>query len=364
MRCSFHIQDPADPYTLYLYEAIIEQLMKESLRSWRGIFAFATGRAVRNLFIEDPDGKAFTHRGEISLIVGIDAVTDVSALEELSHLTQTIGGFDAKVFMNPFNGLFHPKISHFTHSDGSSVLIVGSGNFTSGGLKNNIEAFTIIAGNEEELLSVSAWDRFLVRHGEYIKEINEDALELARLNKTATHRRRPKIREAEPEELDIEEISEAEIEPIIEEDSKVLVARVPKAGERWNQIHYNKEVVNSFFHARSDSPQRLFLKEIKSDGTSGPEEVRPLVYSEANKNYKVEVSAKRGVEHPGSETPPIIVLREVGLRSFRYMLLMPGDSGYDELLRFTEESQSIGKGLSRVLTRMSTLLIKWTECPL
>ncbi len=362
MKCSLHIQDPTDQNTFYLYEAIIEQLMKRSLLSWRGIFAFATGHAVRSLFFEEPVVQSFLKRGEVKLVVGIDAITDVSALEELTHLNKTTDKFDAKIFINPSTGLFHPKISHFRHKNGSSVLIVGSGNLTSGGLRKNIEAFIIIAGDDKELTTIYNWDDFLSRHIVNIKEIDNDALEKARQNKAEARLRRQKIREAELAGPEAEEAEELE-EPLIK-DSKVLVARVPAAGGRWHQVHYNREIVKGFFHIKPNSSQRLFLREVKPDGSLGPEEPRPLIYSEYNKNYKVEVAARRGEEYPSSATPPIIVIREVGLRSFRYMLLMPGDKGYDKMLDFTKRYPSIGKGVPRVLTKMSTLLTEWPDCPL
>lgn len=360
MKCTFHIQDPTNQNTLYLYEAIIEQLMKTSLESWRGIFAFATGSALHNLFIEDPVVKSFLNRGEINIIIGVDAITNVMALEKLTSISEQSNKFNAKIFINPSNRLFHPKISHFRHKNGTSVLIVGSGNMTSGGLRSNIEAFVVIEGTENELSSISTWDDFLIRHHENIKDINEEAFERARQNTVEARQRRRKKRKVKPEEVEVEEALEQE-EPILE-DSRVLVACVPAAGGRWNQIHYNKEVVNKFFRTDPNSSQRLFLREIKLDKTLGPDEVRPLVYSHTNKNFKVEIAAKRGEDYP--KTPPIIILREVGLRSYYYVLLMPGDNGYNEMFDFTKNHPSLGKGLKRVLTKMSVVLNEWPNCPL
>ncbi len=363
MKCSLHIQDPTDQDTFYLYEALIEQVMRKSLISWRGIFAFATREAVHSLFFEEPAVQTFLKKGEINLLVGIDAITTASALEELAQLNENNARFSAKVFDNPSSGLFHPKISHFRHNNGSSVLIVGSGNMTSGGLRKNIEAFTVITGDEKELTTIYNWDVFLKRHEASIKDISEEALEIARQNEAESRlRRRRKTREAEPEAPEADEFEELEEEPSVQ-DSNVLVAQVPAAGGRWHQVHYNKEIVKKFLHVKPNSSQRLFLREVKTDGSLGSEEPRPLIYSEYNKNYKVEIASRHGAAYP-ENNPPIIILKEVGLRSFRYMLLMPGDKGYDKMLDFTKRNPSIGKGVPRVLTKISSLLAEWPDCPI
>lgn len=366
MECRFHIQDPSDPRTIYLYEAIIEQLLRKSLLVWRGIFAFATGDAVKTLFVEDPMVRSFIGRGNIDLIVGLDAVTNVSAMQELSRLTQQSKAFQARVFINPTASLFHPKISHFIHDNGESVLIVGSGNLTSGGLRKNIEAFTIISGSAEELRCISAWDDFVTRRQSCIQEIGEEAFRLASQNRQIARKRKPKEREVEPEgteEREPEEEPKEEV-PVQEGESRFLIARVPAAGGRWHQIHYNKEVISDFFKASPASSDRVFLREVQTDGTLGPDEARPVVYSEGtNRNLKIEVAAKRGEKYPLSGKP-IIVLREVGLRSFLYVLLMPGDDGYEQMLRATEELPSIGKGVQRVLATTSQVRSLWPTSPL
>lgn len=57
---------------------------------------------------------------------------------------------------------------------------------------------------------------------------------------------------------------------------------------------------------------------------------RPLVYSERNKNLKIEFDLPDAPDYPTAGTPLLLVL-ELGLRRFRYMLLMPGDPGYAEM---------------------------------
>lgn len=364
MEYTLRIQDPSNPASRYLYEAIVEHVLKNDLKRWRGIFAFATGQAVRNLLIDDDVVGAYVRTGRVEILVGIDAVTDAYALEQLAELNELYPDFEAKVFFNTGTGLFHPKISRFDYGDGSSALIVGSGNLTRGGLRRNIEAYSVAIGTEEELTALSTWDEFLVRHAESVRDIDDEAMERVRKNRVAAvASTKPQAREAEPED-DIEE-TELVDEPEPAEEDSILVARVPAAGGRWHQVHFNRDIVERFFRIIPQSEERAFMREVRADGTVGPEEVRPLVFTAGGgRNYRIEIAAGRGKEYPDSSTPPIIVFREVGVRSFRYMLLMPGDDGYERLMYFTETRESVGRGLRRTLTNYRSLIEAWPDCPL
>ena len=61
-------------------------------------------------------------------------------------------------------------------------MIVGSGNLTPGGLRQNIEAFSVMRAAVGETLDVSSWDRFLSEHADDLRAIDESALERAAQN--------------------------------------------------------------------------------------------------------------------------------------------------------------------------------------
>ena len=162
MDFQFCMQDPTDPETRYLYEAIIGAAAEAT--TWRGVYAFASRDGVNHL-IEDPAIQEFMHKGgEIDLIVGIDAVTNLQTLERLQELEACLQRFRPRVFWNATSGLFHPKISHFGYADGRKTLIVGSGNFTPGGLMHNFEGYIVISVNADEVIDLSSLDVFLARH--------------------------------------------------------------------------------------------------------------------------------------------------------------------------------------------------------
>ena len=360
MEFRFCIQDPTYAETTYLYEAIIGAAVGAA--SWRGVYAFASRDGVNHL-IEDPVVEKFMrHGGEVDLLVGLDAVTNRPTLERLQELEQRNPRFRPKVFWNETAGLFHPKLSDFQYEGGNRTVIVGSGNLTPGGLMTNYEGYTVITADRDEAIDVSALDEFLERHADNIRSIDDEALERAARNLIRPIKgarkaggvviQRPRRRRV---------VVPARGAALAAEFDCILIAQVPKAGGRWTQIHFNADVVQQYFCISDYSTQRVYLTQVAPDGARSDVEVRPCVYSQRNKNHKIEIGAARGEEYP--ETPPVLVFRERQLRVFDYMLLMPGDDGYGPLIDLTQRLPTIGRGFRRVITDMDTLEGVWADCP-
>lgn len=362
MDCEFHIQDPRSPDTIYLLEAIVDA--SRGAASCSGIFAFASRNGVNSL-VGDPEIRNFLSESPMSLVVGIDAVTDSHALIRLQELEQEIDRLTVRVFWNPTGALFHPKVARFEYADGGRTLVVGSGNLTPGGLRQNFEAFSVIRSEADEVVDVTSWDRFLREHASELRPIDERALEHAARN-VVRGRRRP--RDIEPLVVEAPAGDEtaarplADIDPPIGGIDRFLVAQVPAAGDRWHQIHFNREVIEQFFRVQPGSAQRVFLVECRQDGSFGEQEVRPCVYSEANKNLKIEVASHQQASYPNA--PPIGIFRELQVRSFAYMVLMPGEPGYDAMFALTEKLPTIGRGFPRVITDRAKIRSVWAASPL
>jgi hypothetical protein len=252
------------------------------------------------------------------LVVGLDAVTSRNALEYLAQVERDRPNLTVRVFWNETGGLFHPKMCHFRYGNGREVLILGSGNLTPGGLRENFEGYTILRSRAREPIDLRSWDRFLVNHAEDIRGIDEGALERAARNVVVgrgLRRRRPV--EIEPE------LAGAAVEAAMEQgeaaaaaaNDRVLVARVPAAGGRWHQVHFNRDVIDQFFRVQPETTQRVYLVARHVDGAVGNQEVRRCVYSHTNKNYKIELGARREAEYPDNGVP-IAVFRELQARSF------------------------------------------------
>lgn len=361
MDFEFCVQDPTDPETHYLYEAIIGAAAEAT--TWRGIYAFATRGGVDQL-IEDPVVHDFMHRGgAIDLIIGIDAVTDRQALERMQDLATKHLTFRPRVFWNSTRGLFHPKISHFGYPDGHNKLIVGSGNLTPGGLMHNFEGYSVISGGRRESLDLSSLDAFVARHAADIRLIDQEALDRAALNamRPVMAARRPQVPAPAP--------TGARPPPVVVPVAqglardRILVAEVPDAGGRWSQSHLNAAVVEEYFRLTNLASQRVYLTHVDAGGVRGEEKVRQVVYSTANKNYKVEISAAKGRDYP-TAGHPMLIFRERQVRCFDYMLLMPGDAGYARIVALSKALPRLGKGFRRSITDLPTLARAWPNCPL
>jgi hypothetical protein len=374
MVLRFCIQDPTHIETTYLYEAILAAAVEAT--GWRGVYAFASRDGVDHL-IEDPVVHNFMDAGgEVDLLVGIDAVTNRSTLERLAELERQNPRFRPKVFWNASSGLFHPKISHFTYEDGRRTLIVGSGNLTPGGLANNFEGYTIVSVDTPGELDVSALDDFLVRHAADIGSIDDEALERAARNLVTSirgarraggmiipRRHRPRAggiiipRRQRPRAAAVPVAA-----PVAEFD-RILIAQVPAAGGRWSQVHFNTDVVRDYFRITDLITQRVYLTHVEPNGIRGEVEVRPCIFSQTNRNHKIEIGAAKWRDYPDAG-PPVLAFRELQVRTFDYVLLMPGEDGYDPLMDMTRRLPSIGRGFPRVITDIDTLAHAWPDCPL
>jgi len=328
--------------------------------SGRAIFAFASQAAVDALLV-DPGITEFVTQREFLLVVGLDAITNRQTLERLRHLEQQSAHLTVRVFWNRTDGLFHPKIAHFRRRDGAHILIVGSGNLTPGGLRHNIEAYSVLRTGPRERLNLAAWDDFLNGHQLDIRPIDDAALERAGQNILRGGRRR---RDVEPD-----------VTPPVEEGGpsgegapdghadRILVAQVPAAAGRWHQVHFNADVVAEFFRIQRNTSQRLFLRERRPSGEVVTEQPRPLVLSPVNLNPKIELGARTGEDYPDGGRP-IVVFRERGLRQCDYLMLMPGESGYMQMRDLTRSLPKVGRGVPRVITDGDTLRTAWPGCPL
>ena len=350
MDYTFQLQDPSDPETVYLLEAIIQAV--DGASCGRGLFAFASTAGV-NTFFQD-EVASFLADGKFELIVGIDAVTNRAALERLQQLEEEHAGLRVQVFWNYASGLFHPKVAEFRYPSGRRRVIVGSGNLTPGGLQKNFEGYSVFCTEPGESLDVSSWDAFLTRHREDLKRIDGEALERAARNVVRGGGQRQ--REAKADDVDIEDGKE-ELEGVA--TARVLVAQIPGAGGRWHQGHFSRDVVKQFFRVEPHSSQRAYLQERRMDGTLGDQEVRPCGFSQSNKNHRIELGARRDESYPEGSQPPIGVFLELQARVFEYLLLLPNEKGYNQMMRLTRDLPTVGRGFPRVLADAGSHII----CP-
>jgi hypothetical protein len=147
----------------------------------------------------------------------------------------------------------------------------------------------------------------------------------------------------------------------------VLVAQVPKAGGRWHQVHFNKDVMWEFFRLKKGATRKVSLERVDSSGTLEESVARQLVLSETNLNPKIEfdfgLHQSKRRDYPVNGVPLLLVL-ELDLRTFRYQTLMPEDAGHSEMMKLNHELPSIGRGLPRGISTLDEVELRWPSCKL
>lgn len=281
------------------------------------IYSFASCAGVR-LLLSDPDFSKFLHRGQFRLIVGVDAVTTPEVLTMLADETISRPKLQTSVFLHSHKAaLFHPKVSWF-YSARSGRSIVGSGNLTKGGLLNNWEAFVDTTTKAKDTKYInSRWSRWLeANKGNLRSPTDPDAVSRALANRRTREKH-------EEEAIEIED-DRAETDG----EEQILIAELPRASNRWNQANFDKNTYMSFFGLEPGTTRRVVLYPVQDDGSVGDPEVRPGV-SVKSQNYRIELGQAIGT-YP-SNGRPIGIFRRIGVRRFRYRILMPLESGYDHI---------------------------------
>lgn len=298
---------------------LLEHLLVESIGATRGgaVFAWVNVNGVKSL-LEDDVFDEFLLNSNFRLFVGTDSITDPPAVEKLIEIAAGRPRLDVRAFMSPTTSLFHPKMAWFEHHAHLS-LIVGSGNLTMGGLKSNWEAFVLLklAGAERED-ALRQIENFLTSVTDHLLPVTDPrVLERATRN-TGNERSLRTPRTPAPRA--------PRVSTAVEE---VLVAEIPRAGNRWAQANFDLENYEGFFGAQVGSQRRISLHHVDASGELGEVESRPSV-EVASQNYRFELAAARGRDYP-SEGSPIGVFLRLGTGEFLYLLLLPGEVGYDEV---------------------------------
>ncbi len=118
---------------LSLYDALVSALDDERLTDLSVVVAWAKESGLQRI---RPDLRAFRARGgKARILLGIDA--DGATFEGLYAAIDDFN--EARVLFNANSRTFHPKLYMITGKT-ASVVIIGSGNLTKGGLLGNYEA--------------------------------------------------------------------------------------------------------------------------------------------------------------------------------------------------------------------------------
>jgi len=315
------LQDPTNDKSTTLLESISEAL--KSASSLSAMFSFVSKSGV-DLITKESNFHRVASSGGIDLIVGVDAVTNAKAIDALVILHQQYPQIRIRALMNPKpSGLFHPKFA-FTEANGGGFQITGSGNLTEGGLLRHWEAYSFDRLDARQLAETKlTFDGWVGRHSASLLRI-EDPLVRDRAQKntvSAVIGDLPTLI-AHPDE-DKDEDTDAE--QVVSNDARVLIAQIPKSGNRWNQANFDIDNFRDFFGVGDDVAKRLWVfRYVNHDGTMAEyEPLRPPV-PVASDNFRFELKAAAGQPYPTGGRPIGVFVR-MAARLYFYRLLMPND---------------------------------------
>lgn len=364
MKYELKVQDPAAGHSL-LFDEVVKIARKGKVVRLRAFFGFLTGAGL-NALLKNSDVASVLLGSEVEMLVGLDAVTDRPGLDGLLQLERKNSRFKAQVIHNTRGHLVHPKMLVAEYDDGSSVAVVGSNNLTGTGLRKNVEGYTIASFDPGEQLDLSDWNAFIQNWGGLITQIDNEALNSADQNRilggagaavTTRTQQHPSPRVA----VSDGHVHEPVVSGIHDPQELVLVAQIPKAGNRWPQVHYSASVIRDYFQVTAGT--HVFLREHNSSNVEKPQ----VVFSVANKNYKIELgAASRAGAYPSKGRPVVVFRRESNrYRRHRYVLLMPKSSGHTQMTKLaTTAFRGRANQVRRAIVPISQVFKVWPSCPL
>jgi hypothetical protein len=353
---------PKNAFELRIQDAgagdLLESLLGVCERARRGgaLFAWTNASGAKSLLWSKSFGKLIEH-GEFDLIVGLDSITDEAAIKVLITAADRWEGLSVRAFMHDQRVLFHPKMAWF-HTDDGLTLIIGSGNLTMGGLQKNWEAFTVVNladADADAAHAVEEIEGWLVSNMALLRSIRDPrVLERAKEN---SGNERSLMRAVQPSEVDADEL------PVALPTSAVLIAQIPRSGDRWGQVNFDAENYEQFFGALRGTQRQILLYHVRNDGTLDEVEVRPTV-EVRSQNYRIELRAARGREYP-EDGRPIGTFMRLGSGEFLYMLLLPTDLDYSTVSKFLQ-ARWTGRDdrMLRYRTTVTELATVWPDSPL
>ena len=310
-------QDPTHSDSTQLLETLRESF--NSARKLVGAFAFASSRGV-HLFARNEEFRRVATEHSVDIVVGIDAVTTVPALEKLLEVARDFPNVRARAFLNPRpESKFHPKFC-WMRSDQGGRLIAGSGNLTEGGLLSNWEAYSVEDMSEAGIATVEAeWDAWAARHEASLLPLDDANVRLRALQNNVL------ALEGDLPALIAPPANQPVIEPettlLVPGSGEVLVAEIPK--NRAGQVNFRQEDYKGFFGAREGATRFVTFRRVNADGSMGEYEFSQVVISQS-RNFRFELDgAAVGLDF--EDRSAIGVYIQIGKRNFFYQIITPVD---------------------------------------
>lgn len=362
---------------------LIKQFESGIYDSFTCLVAFASYGGVTALTNYIKEGKA--NGMKIKVVLGVDQkATSKEALEEV--LTW---GVDARIYHTSSNNIFHPKVYLFENRD-IFTLIVGSNNLTVPGLVQNIECSLLIKdtidpssvhddfykywkgileGTETHLYPLTKKlindlykDKVITSEEQRSKRYDDgtDKKE-EKKNETVTFKKatiqkfpdgfRPK-RLVKIKQVKTTKKATKEVEKSVRIDNAVLIAEIPKAGNRWKQANFSQDVFEDFFGAtKGDNSYKVKLTNIKKDGTLG-EVTESQSVTVKSRNYRFELRCdETNLPYPSGNDRPIGLFVKEDAQNYMYQVLMPSDNAYKKIKDYLYLETANNRGRKDLMRR-------------
>jgi hypothetical protein len=315
------IQDPTDEQSPYLLESIVDAL--QGAQTMAGAFAFASAAGIR-LLTRDAAFQTVAQNHPIDLVLGIDAVTTLRALDSFTAVTAALPNLRVRAFLNPRpEALFHPKYC-WTKNASGGVVIAGSGNLTEGGLLGNWEAYSVERLTTPQIAAVETeWNAWTTTHQAALLPLdNAEVRARAAANNVLAREGDLPTLVAPPATPAPGE--EPETTQTMAPTAVVLLAEMPRSADRQTQVNFHLDDYRQYFGAREGETRMMVFRNVRGDGSMGDYERNRPPVTVQSRNFRFELGG--AAEHPyPANGRPIGVYIRVATRTFFYRFIFPGD---------------------------------------
>ena len=158
--------------------------------------------------------------------------------------------------------------------------------------------------------------------------------------------------------------AQVESTKVSKEDNTYLIRLVPRAGDRSKQVHFTVDLLEKYFCLKPGDG--ILVQEMLASGAVGEIEHRQVVFSQRNRNVKIELAGASMLDtnYPANpEIRPVLILKKVNANLFVYMILLAGNEGYDAI-NTRLKSLPAGRSLPYEVIDESTMFSLWDNCPI
>lgn len=350
--------------------------------------------------------KFHKNGGKVRFVVGIDQQnTTYDALVQLSRLSDKLHIFHSE----SLSQTFHVKC-YWLSGKKDCWYAIGSNNLTAGGLFSNYELSTTYLASGNEAMSTNTelgaiystytnpksaccheadptFLNQLLNDNYVVKEIEQRkalAKTVKQRKKTTISKklfgnesfsapslpdefRKRKTMHSEKVTTDSKTVIPATPISTFNEngyENNYLIRLVPKAGDRSKQVHFTVDLLNKYFCLTPGDS--ILVQEMLPTGKVGEIEQRSIVFSQRNRNVKIELAGASMLDsnYPAdTEKRPILILKRINSNLFVYMIIMEGDDGYDTI-NSRLKGISTGRSLPYEVIDESTMFSLWPNCPI